>query len=334
MQLNKSLPHIKILATGGTIAGSAAQAGQLTGYTAGALGIESLISAVPELESAAQVSGEQIANIDSCNITSDLWFKLAARCNELMADESVDGIVITHGTDTLEETAYFLNLTVKGSKPLVLTGAMRPATAISADGPLDLLNAVKTAACREADGQGVMIVMNDIIMAARYATKTSAFKVEAFQAQPYGQLGTIAGGKVYFEAQVKKRHTEQSAFAGKNYDILPRVDIIYTHCDDDGVLIEAAVKAGAQGLVYAGSGMGSIHAGAEQALMRAAAHGIAVVRSTRVSEGRVLAANPKWDEAGFICGGNLNPQKARILLQLALTCTKDTKKIQEIFDEY
>lgn len=334
MQLNNSLPHIKILATGGTIAGSAAQAGQLTGYTAGAIGIESLISAVPELESAAQVSSEQLANIDSCNITSDLWFKLAARCNELMADESVDGIVITHGTDTLEETAYFLNLTVKGSKPLVLTGAMRPATAISADGPLDLLNAVKTAACREADGQGVMIVMNDIIMAARYATKTSAFKVEAFQAQPYGQLGTIAGGKVYFEAQVKKRHTEQSAFAGKNYDILPRVDIIYTHCDDDGVLIEAAVKAGAQGLVYAGSGMGSIHAGAEQALMRAAAHGIAVVRSTRVSEGRVLAANPKWDEAGFISGGNLNPQKARILLQLALTCTHEPRKIQEFFDKY
>lgn len=334
MQHKQGLPHIKILATGGTIAGGAASAGKLTGYTAGALSVQSLIDAVPQLTEIAAVSSEQLANIDSCNITSDLWFKLAARCNELMADESVDGIVITHGTDTLEETAYFLNLTVKGSKPLVLTGAMRPATAISADGPLDLLNAVKTAACREADGQGVMIVMNDIIMAARYATKTSAFKVEAFQAQPYGQLGTIAGGKVYFEAQVKKRHTEQSAFAGKNYDILPRVDIIYTHCDDDGVLIEAAVKAGAQGLVYAGSGMGSIHAGAEQALMRAAAHGIAVVRSTRVSEGRVLAANPKWDEAGFICGGNLNPQKARILLQLALTCTKDTKKIQEIFDEY
>ena len=328
MQHKQGLPHIKILATGGTIAGSAASAGKLTGYTAGALSVQSLIDAVPQLTEIAAVSSEQLANIDSCNITSDLWFKLAARCNELMADESVDGIVITHGTDTLEETAYFLNLTVKGSKPLVLTGAMRPATAISADGPLDLLNAVKTAACREADGQGVMIVMNDIIMAARYATaryatKTSAFKVEAFQAVPYGQLGTIAGGKVYFEAQVKKRHTEQSAFAGKNYDILPRVDIIYTHCDDDGVLIEAAVKAGAQGLVYAGSGMGSIHAGAEQALMRAAAHGM-----------RVLAANPKWDEAGFICGGNLNPQKARILLQLALTCTKDTKKIQEIFDEY
>lgn len=334
MQLNNSLPHIKILATGGTIAGSAAQAGQLTGYTAGAIGIESLISAVPELESAARVSGEQIANIDSCNITSGLWFKLARRCNELMADDDVDGIVITHGTDTLEETAYFLNLTVKGSKPLVLTGAMRPATAISADGPLDLLNAVKTAACREADGQGVMIVMNDIIMAARYATKTSAFKVEAFQAVPYGQLGTIAGGRVYFEAAINKCHTVNSVFAGKNYDILPRVDIIYTHCDDDGVLIEAAVKAGAQGLVYAGSGMGSIHAGAEAALLKAVQRGAAVVRSTRVSEGRVLAANPKWDEAGFISGGNLNPQKARILLQLALTCTKDTKKIQEIFDEY
>ena len=334
MQHNKSLPHIKILATGGTIAGSAAQAGQLTGYTAGALGIESLISAVPELESAAQVSGEQIANIDSCNITSGLWFKLAQRCNELMADNSVDGIVITHGTDTLEETAYFLNLTVKGDKPIVLTGAMRPATAISADGPLDLLNAVKTAACPDARGQGVLVVMNDIIMAARYATKTSAFKVEAFQAQPYGQLGTIAGGRVYFEAQVKQRHTAQSAFAGKNYTALPRVDIIYTHCDDDGVFVEAALKAGAQGIVYAGSGMGSIHKGAEQALMNAAAQGIAVVRSTRVSEGRVLPANPKWEAAGFISGGNLNPQKARILLQLALTETKDPAKLQQIFDEY
>lgn len=334
MQHKQGLPHIKILATGGTIAGSAASAGKLTGYTAGALSVQSLIDAVPQLTEIAAVSSEQLANIDSCNITSDLWFKLAARCNELMADESVDGIVITHGTDTLEETAYFLNLTVKGSKPLVLTGAMRPATAISADGPLDLLNAVKTAACREADGQGVMIVMNDIIIAARYATKTSAFKVEAFQAQPYGQLGTIAGGKVYFEAQVKKRHTEQSAFAGKNYTALPRTDIIYTHCDDDGVLIEAAVNAGAQGIIYAGSGMGSIHCGAEAALLKAVQCGAAVVRSTRVSEGRVLAANPKWDEAGFISGGNLNPQKARILLQLALTCTHDTRKIQEFFDKY
>lgn len=333
MQRN-NLPKIKILATGGTIAGSAEAADKLTGYTAGTMGVESLISAVPQLADVAEVSGEQLANIDSCDITSDLWFKLAARCNELMADTNVDGIVITHGTDTLEETAYFLNLTVKGDKPIVLTGAMRPATAISADGPLDLLNAVKTAACREADGQGVMIVMNDIIMAARYATKTSAFKVEAFQAQPYGQLGTIAGGRVYFEAQVKQRHTLQSAFAGKNYTALPRVDIIYTHCDDDGVFVEAALNAGAQGIVYAGSGMGSIHKGAERALINAAAQGIAVVRSTRVSEGRVLPANPKWEAAGFISGGNLNPQKARILLQLALTCTKDTKKIQEIFDEY
>lgn len=332
--MQPNLPHIKILATGGTIAGSAKNAGQLTGYTAGALGVESLIAAVPELQTVADVSGEQLANIDSCNLTSALWFKLAERCNELMTDNSVDGIVITHGTDTLEETAYFLNLTVNGTKPVVLTGAMRPATALSADGPLDLLNAVKTAACREAAGQGVMIVMNDIIMAARYATKTSAFKVEAFQAVPYGQLGTIAGGKVYFEAQVKKRHTLQSVFAGKNYEVLPRVDIIYTHCDDDGVLIDAAVKAGAQGIVYAGSGMGSIHCGAEQALVQAAKHGIIVVRSTRVSEGRVLPANSKWDEEGFISGGNLNPQKARILLQLALTQTHSTCEVQRFFDEY
>lgn len=332
--MQPNLPHIKILATGGTIAGSAPSAGQLTGYTAGALGVESLIAAVPEIANIARVSGEQLANIDSCNITSSLWFKLAARCNELMADGGVDGIVITHGTDTLEETAYFLNLTVNGDKPIVLTGAMRPATALSADGPLDLLNAVKTAACPQSAGKGVLVVMNDIIMAARYATKTSAFKVEAFQSVPYGQLGTIAGGKVYFEAQINKRHTSQSAFAGKTYASLPRVDIIYTHCDDDGVLIEAALNAGAQGIVYAGSGMGSIHSGAEQALVQAVRQGAAVVRSTRVSEGRVLAANPKWDAAGFISGGNLNPQKARILLQLALTQTHTPQQIQQIFDEY
>lgn len=332
--MQPNLPHIKILATGGTIAGSAPSAGQLTGYTAGALGVESLIAAVPEIANIARVSGEQLANIDSCNITSSLWFKLAARCNELMADGGVDGIVITHGTDTLEETAYFLNLTVNGDKPIVLTGAMRPATALSADGPLDLLNAVKTAACPQSAGKGVLVVMNDIIMAARYATKTSAFKVEAFQSVPYGQLGTIAGGKVYFEAQINKRHTSQSAFAGKTYAVLPRVDIIYTHCDDDGVLIEAALNAGAQGIVYAGSGMGSIHSGAEQALVQAVRQGAAVVRSTRVSEGRVLAANPKWDAAGFISGGNLNPQKARILLQLALTQTHTPQQIQQIFDEY
>ena len=333
MQLN-NLPKIKILATGGTIAGSAEAADKLTGYTAGTMGVESLIGAVPQLADVAEVSGEQLANIDSCDITSDLWFKLAARCNELMADGNVDGIVITHGTDTLEETAYFLNLTVKGDKPIVLTGAMRPATAISADGPLDLLNAVKTAACPDARGQGVLVVMNDIIMAARYATKTSAFKVEAFQAQPYGQLGTIAGGRVYFEAAISKCHSVNSVFAGKNYTSLPRTDIIYTHCDDDGILIEAAVNAGAQGIIYAGSGMGSIHCGAEAALLKAVQRGAAVVRSTRVSEGRVLAANPKWDEAGFICGGNLNPQKARILLQLALTCTHEPREIQEFFDKY
>ena len=211
---------------------------------------------------------------------------------------------------------------------------MRPATAISADGPLDLLNAVKTAVCREACGKGVLVVMNDIIMAARYATKTSAFKVEAFQAVPYGQLGTIAGGRVYFEAAINKCHTVNSVFAGRNYTSLPRTDIIYTHCDDDGILIEAAVNAGAQGIIYAGSGMGSIHCGAEAALLKAVQRGAAVVRSTRVSEGRVLTANPKWDEAGFISGGNLNPQKARILLQLALTYTHDTRKIQEFFDKY
>ena len=172
------------------------------------------------------VTSEDFFNLPSPQMTPRHMLALYQKIKE--EAHNYDGIVITHGTDTLEETAYFLNLTVKGSKPVVLTGAMRPATAISADGPLDLLNAVKTAACRKACGKGVLVVMNDIIMAARYATKTSAFKVEAFQAVPYGQLGTIAGGRVYFEAAISKCHTENSVFWPVKTTLLCRAPILFT----------------------------------------------------------------------------------------------------------
>ena len=192
------MKKIKILATGGTIAGKAASSTQLTGYTAGAYSVDDLLASVPALGELAQISGEQLCNIDSSSITDALLLRLAQRCNELLAQEDVDGVVITHGTDTMEETAFFLNLTVKSDKPVVLVGAMRPATAVSADGPLNIINAVKTAVCAESAGQGVLVVMNDEIYGGRDVMKTNTANVATFKAPNGGALGCIVGGEVRY----------------------------------------------------------------------------------------------------------------------------------------
>lgn len=328
------LPEVKILATGGTIAGSAPSNTQMTGYTSGALGVDTLISAVPEIKNVAVVSGEQIANIGSENMTNDVWLKLAKRCNELLADPNIKGIVITHGTDTLEETAYFLNLTVKSEKPVVIVGAMRPATAISADGPVNLLNAVKLAASPKAVGKGVLVALNDEINGARDVTKTNTSNVATFKAPELGLLGYFANGEPYFYKETTRRHTKNSEFDVSNLTDLPRVDIIYTHGNDDRVLIDASVKAGAKGIVYAGSGMGSIHKDAEPGLVDAQKKGVVIVRSSRVGNGMVVAGSEQYTKEHFLNGDTLNPQKARILLQLALTKTNDLNEIQRMFDEY
>ena len=325
---------VKILATGGTIAGSAASNTQMTGYTPGALGIDILIKAVPELINIAEISGEQIVNIGSYNITDDVWLKLANRCNEILVNSDVKGIVITHGTDTLEETAYFLNLTVKSDKPVVIVGAMRPATAISADGPVNLLNAVKLAVSPKAIGKGVLVALNDEINGARDVTKTNTSNVATFKAPELGLLGYFANGEPYFYKESTRRNTINSEFDVSNLKQLPRVDIIYTHGNDDRVLIDAAVKAGAKGIVYAGSGMGSIHRDAEPGLVDAQKKGVVIVRSSRVGNGMVIAGSEQYTKEHFLEGDTLNPQKARILLQLALTKTSDLNEIQRMFDEY
>lgn len=334
MTKNK-LPKITILATGGTIAGAAPSSSQLTGYAAGAFGVDALISAVPQLTDVAAISGEQLANIDSKDMTAEIWLRLAKRCNELLAGD-IDGIVITHGTDTLEETAYFLNLTVRSEKPVVLVGAMRPATAISADGPLNLLNACITAASSDAYGKGVLAVMNDEIYSARDVVKMSTSNVAAFKSPVTGALGEVVAGKARFYKAPLRRHTVSSQFDVSNMNAgdLPRIDIIYSYADADDVFIKAAVAAGAQGIVYAGSGMGSIPERVEAALAEAAGSGVIVVRSSRVACGIVDAGLSHWSEAGFLNSDSLNPQKARVLLQLALTQTRDGAEIQKIFDEY
>ena len=329
------LPNVAILATGGTIAGTAASSTQVTGYKAGDLAIQTLIDAVPAIKDYANVTGEQIVKISSNNMTDEVLLKLAKRCNELLADPKISGIVITHGTDTLEETAYFLNLTVKSKKPVVVVGAMRPATAISADGPMNLLNAVKLAADPNAQDRGVLIALNDQINAAREGTKTNTTNVDTFQAPTLGVLGVVAGGQNYFLRDTAMKHTHETDFDVSKIDKLPRVDIVYSHASDDRVLVDAAVKAGAKGIISAGSGNGSIHKDAEVGLADAVKKGVVVVRSSRVGSGIVTPQGPEnYTKAGFLVSYSLNPQKARLLLQLALTKTSDPKKIQEMFAKY
>ena len=328
------LSKIVILATGGTIAGSADSVLTTTGYKAGAFGIDVLLSAVPKLKEYANISSEQICNIDSKDMTDEIWLKLSNRVNELLSSDEVDGIVISHGTDTLEETAYFLNLTVKSDKPVVLVGAMRPATAISADGPMNLLNAIRVASSKAAIGKGVLITMNDEINGARDVTKVNTLTVSTFKAPELGFLGYINAGVPEFYRTSTRRHTCNSEFDIKGLTELPYVKIIYGHANDDEIFVKAAVQAGVKGIIYAGMGNGSIHKNAERALAEAAAQGIVVVRSSRVGNGAVIPAEQSYIDHHFIDGDNLSPQKARILLQLALTKTSNLSDIQRIFKEY
>ncbi|MGI4644382.1 fructose-asparagine asparaginase [Klebsiella pneumoniae] len=322
------LPHIVILATGGTIAGSAASNTQTTGYKAGALGVQTLINAVPEMSKIAHVEGEQVANIGSENMTSDIILQLSKRVNALLARDDVDGVVITHGTDTLDETPYFLNLTVKSNKPVVFTAAMRPATAISADGPMNLLEAVTVAADPDARGRGVMVVLNDRIGAARFVTKTNATSLDTFRAPEEGYLGVVVGGKPQFETRVDKIHTLRSVFDVRQLKVLPKVVIIYGYQDDPEYMYDAAIAHHADGIIYAGTGSVSVRSAA--GIKKAQQAGIVVVRASRTGSGVV----PPDDSQPGLVADSLNPAKARILLMTALTQTKDPQLIQQYFHTY
>jgi len=329
------LPNVKILATGGTIAGAGVTSTTTVGYTAAVTPVAKLISNVPELAKAANVTGEQVSQIASESMTMEIWLKLAKRVNQLLAQDDVDGIVITHGTDTLEETAYFLNLVVKSSKPVVIVGSMRPGTAMSADGPLNLFRAVVLAGSKNAIGKGVMVMLNDTINAGRDVTKTITDRVDTFQSPLLGAIGVFTGDEPVFYRQVLRKHTVNSEFDVMDLNDLPRVDIVYHYAGNAGTMIEAAVKAGAKGLVHAGTGNGSIGKAEYPAVEDALKKGVVVVRSARVGSG-IISRNGEADDDkyGFIASDNLNPQKARILLMLALTKTTDVKKIQDYFWAY
>jgi L-asparaginase len=328
------LPTIVVLATGGTIAG-AAESDVQAGYKSGQVGVDQLLAAVPQAKKLAVLRGEQISNIGSQDMNDEVWLKLARRINEITAQPDVDGVVITHGTDTIEETAYFLNLVVKSKKPVVLTAAMRPSTALSADGPLNFFNAVAVAANKEAVGRGVLVVVNDWIHGASSLTKTSTTAVQTFMSPLRGLIGTVAYGNAEFYRGPVGRNTTTSEFSLDKVTALPRVDIIMAYENMDGAIIDAAVAAGAKGIVIAGVGNGNMTQAAVDALAAQAKKGIVCVRSSRVTTGMV-GRNVELDDdkLGFVASLGLNPQKSRVLLRLALTQTKDVKQIQRMFDEY
>jgi L-asparaginase len=326
-------PNVIVLATGGTIAGAAAS-GTQSGYTSGQVTIDAMLDSVPGIRDLANLKGEQIANVGSQDMSFDIMLKLAKRINELLPGD-VDGIVITHGTDTLEETAFFLNLTVKSDKPVVLVGSMRPSTAVSADGPLNLFDAVSVAADPKAKGRGVLVVMNDWIQGAHSLTKTSTSAVQTFMSPLRGLVGLSAYGKNDYFNTPQWKHTNQSEFDVANVTKLPRVDIIYASADMSPDLIDASVKNGAKGIVIAGVGNGNMNKVSLDAAARAAKQGVIVVRSSRVTTGTVgRNVEVKDDELGFVASDELNPPKARILLTLALLKQRTPEQIQALFDTY
>ncbi|MFJ4143241.1 type II asparaginase [Pseudomonas sp. NPDC089734] len=329
-QAQPELPHVAVLATGGTIAGTAESSTQTTGYKPGVLSAEALLKSVPSLGKVAQVTGEQVANVGSDDMDNEILLKLAKRVNELLSDKEVSGVVVTHGTDTLEETAYFLNLVVKSDKPVVVTGSMRPATAIGADGPSNILQAVTVAASPEARGRGVMIVLNDRIGSARYTTKSDANALDTFKSVGSGYLGTLVNQQPLFEMRLAKKHTTDTPFDVSKLNALPKVDIIYGYQNDNGYMFDAAVENKAKGIVVAGVGAGSESRFIRPAIKNAIDKGVVVVRSTRTGGGFI----PE-DAAYFgLLGDSLNPQKARILLMLALTVSSDPARIQEMLHTY
>jgi len=330
----KKLPNIVILATGGTIAGAAAS-GTQSAYTSGAVGIDTMIAAVPGIKDLANIKGEQISSVGSQDMSFTILLTLAKRINALLAQNDVDGVVVTHGTDTMEESAYFLNLVVKSDKPVVLVGSMRPSTAVSADGPLNLYNAVGVAADPQSGGRGVLVLMNDWIHGAHSLTKTSTTAVQTFMSPLRGLVGVASYGKNDFYNNPVWKHTSASEFDVANVTQLPRVDIIYAYADMPADAIDAAAANGAKGIVIAGVGNGNMNKSSVEAAARAAKKGVVVVRSTRVATGTVgRNVEVNDDELNFVASDELNPQKARVLLMLTLLKPRTNSEIQKLFYTY
>ncbi len=327
-------PRVRIVATGGTIAGVSASSSS-SAYTAGQVTIQTLIDAVPQILDLADVSGEQLVNIGSQDMNDEVWLALSKRVNALLGKEGYDAVVITHGTDTMEETAYFLNLTVHSDKPVILVGSMRPSTAISADGPANLYNAVAAAVSPSTRGKGVLCCMNNQLLDAKSVIKAHTIDCDTFEGGPAGYIGYVYNGEAHVLQSVNSRHTVNSEFDVENLTSLPKVGIVYGYANCSPIPMQAFVDAKFDGIVLAGVGDGNFYKDVFEVAQRAQADGIQIVRSSRCPTGPTCL-NSEVDDAKyhFVASLDLNPQKARILLMLALTKTRDWQQIQRFFMEY
>jgi glutamin-(asparagin-)ase len=327
-------PNVVVLATGGTIAGAGAAATNSATYQAAKVPVDKLIAGVPELANVANVRGEQVFQIASESFTDAHLLQLAKRVSALAKQADVQGIVVTHGTDTLEETAYFLNLVVHTDKPIVVVGAMRPGTAMSADGMLNLYNAVSVAASADAKGKGVLVTMNDEINSGRDVAKQVNIRTEAFKSQ-WGALGMVVEGRNYWFRAPVKRHTVASEFDIEKIDALPAVQIVYSYGNVSDAAIRAFEKEGVKAIIHAGTGNGSVANRIVPVLKDVRAKGVQIIRSSRLAGGFVLRnAEQPDDQYDWVVAHDLNPQKARILAAVALTTQQDAKSLQRIFWEY
>ncbi|MBO1002877.1 asparaginase [Pseudogracilibacillus auburnensis] len=329
------MKKIKVIEMGGTISAHGKNRLDLKDYQSGEYTGSDFLKAIPEIENVANVSFESFLQVSSTEVNADHWIQLQNKVTKCLLEENFDGVVITHGTNTLEETAYFLHLTVPSDKPIVFVGAQRPFTALSSDAHLNLLQAIRVAASDKAINRGVLVVLNDEISSAREVTKTNTYRLEAFQSGQVGYLGFIdPDQKVHFYRQPTKKHTIHSEFATLQFDKLDNVEIIYSYAGATGQLIEHLIEGGYyRGIVTAGTGAGLVSPSEIIALQKATKNGIFVVRSSRVGNGRVMAIDP-YEKYHFISGDNLLPQKARILLMLCMLKYNKMDDIQAIFNEY
>ncbi len=321
------------MATGGTLASLADQRLE-EHYSSASVPIEQLINELPELHQTVDVVSEQVVQVLSYSLSHDVWLKIAKRVEYWLNEQNFDGVVICHGTDAMEETAYFLNLVVCTDKPIVFTGAMRPANALGSDGLRNLYNAVMLAASDQSRGKGVLITLNDVIHNARDVTKTNVHTPDSFKSPELGLLGYLQGGRPYFYRSPVHRHTYLSEFNLQELSGFPRVQIVYGYIGQERSMVDALISSQVDGIVSAGLGKGHQTDDVMQALIEARRKGIAIARSTRVENGIVTRDPQIDDQYDWIAASNLNPQKSRILLMLALTKMKKSVDLQRVFDEY
>ncbi|MGH7833631.1 MAG: asparaginase [Candidatus Binatia bacterium] len=330
------LPRVALIITGGTIDSVGKDRLDLAWYIEAGKRLDTgqLLAQIPEVQSIARVEEFPFRRLPSHALVGKDWLDLVGTIHAIFDEDKADGIVITHGTNTIEETAYFLSLTLKTEKPVVLVGSMRPASAISADGYLNLLNAVRVAADPASRGRGALLVMNDTIYGGRDVTKTATYRVETFQGRDLGPLGYAdADGRLVFYHRTAKKHTLETEFDVRKLESLPRVDVVVSYVGADGTMIDAAVAAGAKGIISAGTGAGRPTPAEDEAFDRAAKKGVMMCQSSRVGSGRVVRS-PSLVRRGFVAADNLQPWKARLLLSLALTVTSSPDEIQRMFDTY